>query len=125
MAEKKKSDAVVDAFEFEDDGRKFTCSAEAAHPGRTDGWWWFSVTPDTRNQRYAPFRTSPDDTRANVQARIVEYHDALLLRRSQPATNNHWGRRPGAAAAGTTTATDASTAAGGGATASGTTESAE
>jgi len=86
----------LDSFEFEEGGRTFTCSAEPAHAGRPEGWWWFRVIPDLRDQRYAPFRMAADDTRANVQARIVAYHDALLARRAQPSTSGPWGRRPGA-----------------------------
>ena len=100
----------IDSFEFEEGGRTFTCSAEPAHPpARPEGWWWFRVTPDLRDQRYAPFRTAPDDTRANVQARIVAYHDALLARRAQPATSGPWGRRPGAPAAETAQAVQPTT----------------
>ena len=108
---KKANEAIGQTFEFEQGGRTFICEAEAARAGRTDGWWWFSVTPDPRGQRYAPFRMAPDDTRANVEARIVAYYDELLVRRSQPATSNHWGRRPGAGAAASSTAAAAAPAA--------------
>ena len=87
------ADAALDAFEFEDAGRTFTCSREAPRAARPDGWWWFSVTPDARGQRYAPFRAAPEDTRATVQARIVAYYDELLARRAAPPAPNQWGRR--------------------------------
>ena len=95
---KKAVDPIVEGFEFEDDGRVFTCSAEASRSAPDERWWWFRVTPDSRGQRYAPFRAAPDDTEANVRSRIVAFHDALLLRRAQPAASGHWARRPAAPA---------------------------
>jgi len=92
-----RADRAISEFEFVDGERTFTCSAETSRGTRPEKWWWFSVTPNTRNERYAPFRASDDDTRENVQARVVAYHDALLHRRSQPATSTHWARRPAAA----------------------------
>ena len=93
---KKAPDPVVEAFEFEEGGRAFSCSAEAFRSSPEDRWWWFRVVPDSRGQRYAPFRAAPDDTQENVRARIVAYHDALLERRAQPAATGHWARRPAA-----------------------------
>lgn len=86
------SDAGIDGFEFVDAGRTFTCSVEAPRAARPESWWWFRVAPDTRDQRYAPFRAAADDTRDGVRARIVAYYDDLVARRALPATN-HWGRR--------------------------------
>ena len=88
--------AQTDEFEFVDAaGRTFTCSREAVGATRPDQWWWFRVSTDPRNQRYALFRIEPGDTRENVQARIVAYYDELEARRSAPPTTHHWGRRPG------------------------------
>ena len=87
------SDATLEGFEFVDAGRTFTCEVEAPRPSRPERWWWFRVSPDVRDQRYAPFRASPDDTREDVRARIVSYYDELLARRAQPPSNNHWGQR--------------------------------
>ncbi|HET7458828.1 MAG TPA: hypothetical protein VFJ74_14360 [Gemmatimonadaceae bacterium] len=96
--------AAVEAFEFVDAGRTFVCEVEPPRATRPERWWWFQVTPDSRGQRYAPFRAEPGDTREAVQARIVAYYDDLLFRRSQPATSNHWGRRPAAASNGASAA---------------------
>ena len=96
---KSKVDPLLGGFEFEEGGRVFVCSSEASRSAPDERWWWFRVTPDTRGQRYAPFRAAEDDTRANVQARIVAFHDALLVRRAQPAASGHWARRPAAPAA--------------------------
>ena len=95
------ADPVIEGFEFEEGGRVFTCSAEAFRSSPEDRWWWFRVVPDSRGQRYAPFRAAPDDTQENVRKRIVAYHDALLERRAQPAASGHWARRPAAPAAAT------------------------
>jgi len=90
--------ALTDEFEFEEGGRTFACVRSPLSVSRPEKWWWFSVSSDTRHQRYALFRVSPDDTRENVCARVVAYYDELVARRMAPATHNHWGRRPGAAA---------------------------
>ena len=90
--------ALTDEFEFEDDGRTFTCERSPLSVSRPEHWWWFSVSSDTRRQRYALFRVAPDDTRENVRARVIAHYDELVARRSAPATHNHWGRRPGAPA---------------------------
>ena len=91
-----RADAAGTGFEFEDAGRTFICSVE---PMRSEGWWWFSVGSDIRQQRYAPFRAGPDDTRADVQARIVAYYDEMLARRAAPPQPNRWQRRTDGAAA--------------------------
>jgi hypothetical protein len=87
---------MVEAFEFVDGGRTFTCSVEEARPPRTGAWWWFRVsTADA--QRYAPFQPAAGDTRDGVQARIAAYYNDLLARRAQPAAPRHWQRgRPSA-----------------------------
>jgi hypothetical protein len=90
---------TVDEFVFEDAGRTFLCSPGAQRGPGAEGWWWFRLAADTRGQRYAPFRTSAGDTRAGVQARIVEYYDNLLVQRALPATRSPWGSRPNVATA--------------------------
>src|SRR4051812_30594573 len=100
-------DAAATGFEFVDNGRTFICSVE---PMRSEGWWWFSVGSDVRQQRYAPFRATEEDTRADVQARIVAWYDEMLVRRAAPPTNGRWQRRTdgpatGAPAAGAVPAT--------------------
>ena len=72
-ASKKAVDPIIEGFEFEEGGRVFTCSAEAFRSSPEDRWWWFRVVPDSRGQRYAPFRASPDDTQASVRARSARH----------------------------------------------------
>jgi hypothetical protein len=81
---------MVDAFEFVDAGRTFTCSVEMARVSPPEAWWWFRVSTES-SQRHAPFKPAPGDTRQAVQQRIVTYYDDLLARRAQPAT--HYWRR--------------------------------
>jgi hypothetical protein len=88
----------VKEFEFEDAGRIFSCFVEkqsAAHP---QDWWWFTVSNVTRN-RYAPFRAESTDTKANVQSRILAYHEELLAGRARPRTTSWQRQRPAGATA--------------------------
>jgi hypothetical protein len=71
---------MINGFEFEDSGRKYTCTVEEREAAASDAWWWFGVTSD--RQRYAPFRAVSGDTRNSVQTRILEYYGAVLARRA-------------------------------------------
>ena len=71
---------MISGFDFEDGGRKYTCTVEQHQAVPADTWWWFGVTSD--RQRYAPFRAVSGDTRTSVQSRIVAYYDAVLARRA-------------------------------------------
>jgi hypothetical protein len=71
---------MISAFDFEDGGRKYTCTIEQHQAVPSDAWWWFGVTSD--RQRYAPFRAASGDTRNSVQTRIVAYYDSVLARRA-------------------------------------------
>jgi hypothetical protein len=71
---------MVEAFHFEDEGRSYSCFAEARRASPSEPWWWFDVSGD--RQRYAPFRAESDDTVASVQSRIVAFHGSLLARRA-------------------------------------------
>ena len=83
---------MVEAFEFEDGGRTYTCHVEKKKGSFTDGWWWFTVTGD--GHRYAPFQGASGDTRNSVRDRITKYHVDLLARRAAPAVpRNQWARR--------------------------------
>ena len=83
---------MTDAFEFENEGRKFTCTREAPRKARAEAWWWFDVSGD--KNRYAPFQTSPEDTEAGVRERIIAYYVDLMERRSRPAVpRQHWANR--------------------------------
>lgn len=89
---------MLKAFEFDDDGRKFTCRVEIARGALQDAWWWFGVSTDDRH-RYAPFRAEAEDTEAGVRGRVLAYYTNLLERRAMPATA-YWrrGERPAAGA---------------------------
>lgn len=89
------SKGITAGFEFVDDGRNFICSVEPCRASSTDAWWWFSVSTERLNQRYAPFRHAPGDTPDNVRARIVTYFDELLVRRAMPPASRWGGRGPG------------------------------
>jgi hypothetical protein len=101
---------MTDAFEFVHGDRTFTCNVEAPRTARAEAWWWFRVSSNARAERYAPFRAGAEDTRENVEERIIAYHDELLRRRAAPAVGHHWRRgRPGAADAADGAATAAAT----------------
>lgn len=82
----------VQNFTFIDRGNEFECSFEIARAADRPSWWWFSVSSDTRRQRYAPFQMHDTDTEQNVKQRILEYYDRLLESRATPATS-HWQQR--------------------------------
>lgn len=71
---------ITQSFEFQDQGRTYTCSLEPSQPSRSDAWWYFLVSGD--RARYAVFQASAEDTRASVQRRIVEHYSAVLERRA-------------------------------------------
>jgi hypothetical protein len=86
---------MINGFEFEDAGRTYSCTVEAQKGPVRESWWWFSVTGDA--QRYAPFRAANDDTRSQVQKRIVAVYEHRLFALTQPTQRGaHWGRKPGA-----------------------------
>ncbi|MHB1222850.1 MAG: hypothetical protein ACYC2G_02205 [Gemmatimonadaceae bacterium] len=74
----------MEAFDFEADGRTFTCSVEMARKPLAPSWWWFSVTGD--RHRYAPFQFGGEDTEMTVRARVLSYYRDLLDRRGITAT---------------------------------------
>ena len=100
---------VVQDFSFVDRGNEFECTLEMARSADRPSWWWFTVSSDTRRQRYAPFQMQPTDTEHNVKQRILEYYDRLLESRATP-TQSHWqqrrAQRPAAAPAAAAAPTD-------------------
>lgn len=89
---------MIAAFDFEEDGRSFSCCVETVRCTQSEEWWWFGVSGET--QRYAPFHAAPSDTEANVRARVAEYYADLLERRARPVPPRaHWARRGAPAAA--------------------------
>jgi hypothetical protein len=86
------------AFQFEADGRTYTCRVEARQAARRETWWWFGVSGDA--QRYAPFQAVSGDTPESVQPRIVAFYVNLLARRALPPTpRHHWASRSRSTAA--------------------------
>lgn len=76
-----------------------------------ESWWWFEVSGD--NNRYAPFRGSPDDSEESVKGAVTKFYTELLAARARPAEpRGHWARRQttdkGAAASPPATAVGAS-----------------
>ena len=81
----------MDSLQFQDGDRTFTCTASSspATPGIL--WWWVSVTGEL--QRWAAFRTQPDDTPANLAPRIRAYYTQVLADRARPRTVGSWSQR--------------------------------
>jgi hypothetical protein len=84
-------------FSFIDGGHEFSCVIELSRVAGRPAMWWFTVSTDTRQQRYAPFPFDATDTKDNVRQRILEYYDRQLANRPLPA-EGHWqqsrGMRP-------------------------------
>lgn len=88
---------MLNGFEFEAEGRTYTCTVEARQKPVAESWWWFAVTGDA--QRYAPFRATGSDTRSQVQKKIVEFYKNRLFALTQPTQRGaHWARKPADAA---------------------------
>ncbi|HEY2805718.1 MAG TPA: hypothetical protein VGI92_07670 [Gemmatimonadales bacterium] len=82
---------MVEAFDFEEGGRTYSCKIERQKGSIMDGWWWFIVSGD--GHRYAPFQAARGDTQTSVRTRILEYHMNRLARRAAPpVARNHWGK---------------------------------
>jgi len=82
----------MDAVQFNDGGRTFTCERRSspATPGTL--WWWVSISGES--SRYAAFRTEPGDTPASLQPRVVAYYAQLLADRERPRiTQPTWAQR--------------------------------
>lgn len=82
---------MIDAFEFEDSGRTYSCYVERLNGPESEAWWWFEATGESH--RFASFRTHSKDTRESVKQRVCAYHQHLLARRAEPpAPHGQWGR---------------------------------
>lgn len=82
---------MTKAFEFENDGRTYTCRVESVRGPGSPAWWWFGVSGD--GHRYAPFQAARGDTEDSVRTRIVAYYTNHLTRRSEPSSHGHWSSR--------------------------------
>ena len=88
---------MIGAFQFEQDGRTYSCVVEKGRAPRREAWWWFRVSGDAH--RYAPFHAVAGDTEDSVRRRIIAYYSDHLTRRSMPAAaRQHWARRRDASA---------------------------
>lgn len=89
---------MTKGFEFEKEGRHYLCTIEERKGAPNDAWWWFATSGDP--QRYAPFRTSKDDTQSNVEQRVAKFYADRLFALSQPTDRgSHWGKRNNSGAA--------------------------
>ncbi|MCC6241412.1 MAG: hypothetical protein IT353_01170 [Gemmatimonadaceae bacterium] len=83
---------ILNAFEFDDAGRHYSCTVQQRKGTNGGAWWWFSVSGDM--QTYAPFQAVADDTHDSVQARVVEFYTSRLFQLAQPTQRgSHWSRR--------------------------------
>ena len=83
---------MIKGFEFEAEGRTYTCTTEERTGVSGEYWWWFAVSRDA--QRYAPFQTSSSDTRASVQERVLAFYNNRLFHLSQPTQRpSQWKKR--------------------------------
>jgi hypothetical protein len=83
---------MIGAFEFENDGKKYSCAVEQSRFTQDQPWWWFQVSGDTH--RYAPFQALASDTRQSVRSRVVAYYTNHIARRAAPPPpRGHWARR--------------------------------
>lgn len=81
----------MDFLEFEDNGRTLTCRSASSPATPGTSWWWLDVTGES--QRYAAFRTEPDDTPENLRPRILACYTQLLVDRARPREiRARWGR---------------------------------
>src|SRR5688500_20311657 len=83
---------MIKAFEFQEDGRTYSCTVEKRRTPAAEAWWWFGVSGD--GHRYAPFQAAKSDTQDTVRTRIVTYYKEHLVRKAMPAvTRQHWASR--------------------------------
>jgi hypothetical protein len=79
-------------FEFEAEGRQYSCTVVERKGIGASTWWWFSVSGDMQN--YAPFMAASNDTRASVQERVLQFYNNRLFQLSQPTQRgSHWAKR--------------------------------
>jgi hypothetical protein len=91
-ARKPSKEPMVQALEFREGDRTFTCEA-ATSPATPDSlWWWVSITGESH--RYAAFRAQEGDAPANLQPRILAYYAQMVANRERPReAPRHWAQR--------------------------------
>lgn len=83
----------MDALQFNDGGRTFTCNSASSPATPGTNWWWVSISGEV--QRYAAFRADPADTAASLRPRVLGFYEKLLADRARPRiTPSSWSRRP-------------------------------
>ena len=91
----------MNALEFQEGDRTFTCRAESSPATPGTMWWWVSITGES--QRYAAFRTEDGDAPLNLRPRIVAYYSQMVADRERPREiRTHWGKRREATETGAT-----------------------
>ena len=84
---------MIGSFEFDHDGRTYSCTVEAPRNAPSEKRWWFSVSRDA--QRYSPCEAKSSDTQKSVQKAIITFYENRLYRLAQPPeARTHWGGRP-------------------------------
>ena len=83
---------MIKAFEFEDQGHRFSCATDIPQHSGLQTWWWFTLDGE-RATRYAPFEESPDDTEQSVKERIVVYYAELCATRARPHRDRTFWRK--------------------------------
>jgi hypothetical protein len=84
---------LIESFEFEDQGHRFSCATETPRHSGMQTWWWFTLDAD-KTTRYAPFEHSLDDTQQSVQTRIIAFYAELLAIRARPRRERPAWRKP-------------------------------
>ena len=94
---------MVKEFEFSAEGRDYACTIEERRGTKGEFWWWFTVSRDS--QSYGAFQAASNDTKASVQARVLQFYTNRLFALAQPAKRGGgWGGQGRPAAAVTTDA---------------------
>ena len=83
---------MIKGFQFDADGRTYTCVVEARTGSKNEFWWWFSVSGDM--QRYAVFQALDADTKSSVQERVLAFYTNRLFKLAQPTQRpSQWRKR--------------------------------
>jgi hypothetical protein len=86
----------MNALEFREGDRTFTCEAASSPATPETLWWWVSITGES--QRYAAFRTQEGDAPVNLRPRILAYYTQMVADRERPREiRSHWAQRRPAA----------------------------
>lgn len=72
----------MNAVQFDDAGRTFTCETGSSPATPDTLWWWVTISGES--QRYAAFRVEATDTAASVRPRVLSYYAQLLFDRERP-----------------------------------------